>query len=177
MLTHKAIKKLIRNGVVKNVHPDQVNPASLDVTLGDILLVEDCCGQDVDPLTRQGPRMRRLRKVDGKWRLKPGVFALCSTREIFNMPDDLACMIQLKSSIARCGIDHKLAGFVDPGFNNAVVTLELTNDLECSDILLTPGMRIAQAVFFKGKKVPPHASYRHVGRYNGCRITTETKGL
>ena len=93
MLTYKAIHKLIANGVIKNVHPDQVNPASLDVTLGEILMIEDCCGQDVDPLTRQGPRMRRLRKIDGKWRLKPGVFALCSTREIFNMPDDLDGLI------------------------------------------------------------------------------------
>ncbi len=177
MLTFNAINKLINAGVIKNVHPDQVNGASLDVTLGDILLVEDGCGQDVDPLAKRLPHLKRLRKVNGQWRLKPGVFALGSTREIFTMPDDLACDIKLKSSIARCGIDHKLAGWVDPGYTNGAITLEVTNDLEYSDILLTPGMRIAQAVFFKGKKVPRHASYRKCGRYNHCQVTTESKGL
>jgi dCTP deaminase len=113
----------------------------------------------------------------GGYDLKPGEFVLASTREVFNLPDDLACEFKLKSSLARAGLQHAVAGWADPGFHNSVLTLELSNSLRAHWLRLTPGQPIGQLVFFRGEPVPADRSYAARGQYCNDRQTTASKGV
>ena len=101
------------------------------------------------------------------YELVPGQFVLAETVEIFNMPEHVAGQFALKSSRAREGLGHMLAGWIDPGFNNSRLTLELKNERQLQRIPLWPGMRIGQIVFHKMSQLAL-VSYREVGNYNSC---------
>lgn len=179
LITYNGLVELVEQGVIENVKPECINAASIDVHLGDSLLVEDYSARmpRIDLAEKQAPRMIRAPVMGGKWTLRPGEFALANTVEVFHLPDDVAFEVKLKSSGARAGLEHSLAGWADPGFNNATLTLELRNVLHCSLLALTPGMRIAQCVFWRGEPVPAEHSYRSTGRYNGQQSATPSKGL
>ena len=113
---------------------------------------------------------------DKPFLLMPGEFVLAHTLEKFNVPDDVAANFALKSSLARAGFEHLLAGFIDPGFSNSVLTLELKNARKMHPVPLWPGMRIGQVVWHRMTS-SPNVSYRYSGRYNGDSKVTGCKGL
>lgn len=184
LLTYFDILDLIDAGVIENAHADHINAASLDVTLGDRLYLED-------PLTAPYTTLDLAKKElflpleqelsqdehGPYWLLPPGAFALAATREVFHLPDNLAIEYKLESSLARCGLGHLLAGWGDPGWTNSVLTLELINHLRHHYLKLRPGQPIGQIVFWPGRAVPAHASYATRGQYNHDRTATPSKGL
>lgn len=180
LLTYTQLVDLVDDGVLENATTDQVNAASIDLHLGDTLLVESYGNRhiSVDLSKKQKPAMETIPKCEnGMWWLRPGEFALAETREVFNLPDWIACEFKLKSSLARAGLNHVLAGWADPGFNDATLTLELMNCLQRNSLGLKPGMKIGQMVFWQGERVPADSSYAVLGRYNGQRGATESKGV
>jgi len=100
ILTHNELTKLVRDGAIEGVTPNQINGASIDLTLGDVFWLEDrpatahpvCLGRKEVPL---------MREVTGELHLLPGEFCLAQTREVFHLPDDVAAHYMLKSSLAR----------------------------------------------------------------------------
>ena len=184
LLTYFDIQDLLTDGVIENAHPDRINAASLDVTLGDRLYLED-------PLTAPYTTLDLAKKElflpleqelsqdehGPYWLLPPGAFALAATREVFHLPANLAIEYKLKSSLARCDLGHLLAGWGDPGWTNSVLTLELVNHLRHHFLKLRPGQPIGQIVFWRGREVPDHASYATRGQYNHDRTATPSKGL
>ena len=94
-----------RSQMVVPFKPELLNPASLDLRLGNHLMVENICD----------PELLRLdiseRTEDDPFMLQPGEFCLAETLELFNLPDDLCGTFLLKSSRAREGYTHALAGF------------------------------------------------------------------
>ena len=80
--------------------PDLVNPASIDVLLGDRLMIEV---PDRPELQIVG--ISDHTAEDPYW-LQPGEFVLAETREIFNLPDHIAAQFVLKSSRAREGLEQ-----------------------------------------------------------------------
>ena len=144
------------------VHPfalDLLNPASLDVRLGFNLMIE----------VADTPDLQRIdisdRTEDNPYMLQPGEFCLAETVETFNLPDTIAATFLLKSSRARGGLDHCMAGFADPGWHNSKLTLELKNVRRFHDIPLYPNLKIGQMVFHYMSEVPVR-SYRETGHYN-----------
>ena len=179
LLTHRELLELVESGVLENSDPSLVNAASIDIRLGDSLLVEASGRYKwCDLSKKQVPPMRELEKdADGGWSLYPGDFALVNTLEVFHLPADIAAEYKLKSSLARAGLNHMLAGWADPGFHNATLTLELKNELKHTILKLHPGMKIGQMVFWRGEPVPDHASYATRGQYNGQKEATPSRGL
>jgi dCTP deaminase len=107
--------------------PEQVNPASYDLRLASKFIdlkdeIEFWCGEI---------------------EIIPGEAYLASTVEYVKMPNDVAGVLYLKSSLARRGLDHALAGWIDPGFEGNL-TLELHSH---RPIVLRPNDRILQIVF------------------------------
>ena len=165
LLTYFDIQDLLTEGVVENADPAAINGASLDVTLGDRLYLED-------PLTAPYTTLDLAKKElflpleqelsqdehGPYWLLPPGAFALAATREVFHLPDNLAIEYKLKSILPRCGLGHLLAGWGAPGWTNSVLTLELVNHLRHHYLKLRPGQPIGQIVFWRGRAVPAHAS-------------------
>lgn len=154
------IRRFGEAGMIQPWDPQLVNPASLDVTLGGTLLIEQEASSDLiehslDDYSSEEPYL-----------LQPGHFVLAQTEQFFNMPVDLAALFFLKSSRARSGLEHLHAGFADPGWNRSVLTMELYNSRRLHSIPLYRGMRIGQMVFFKMASTPL-ADYSVTGRYNG----------
>jgi dCTP deaminase len=184
LLTYTELLELVDNGTLKNSDPDLVNAASIDIRMGESMLKESDIvrdGRDVDLANKESPWMMMAKKFgirdDVYWVLYPGEFALVHSMEVFNLPDWLACEYKLKSSLARAGLDHALAGWADPGFHDASLTLEIKNNLQRHNLILRPGMKIGQMVFWRGESVPADASYAVRGRYNGQSEPTTSKGV
>lgn len=184
IITYNGLKRLVAAGVISPVPPEHINAASIDVTLGNHLWVEDNRGGIVDLANKETPRGRLIDISNTPYHLGAGEFVLAQTAEVFNLPTDLdgrgICSIsaefRLKSSGARAGLDAALAMWCDPGWHGSVLTLELRNNLQFHDLILTAGQRIGQIVFFAGEVVPDEASYATRGRYNNCPTTTPSRG-
>lgn len=179
LITFNGLVDLVDQGVITGVARGHINAASIDVTLADSFFLEDMTGfKAVDLISKETPSLLRVRpNNDGKVKLGPGDFCLASTQEKFFLPNDIAIEFKLKSSLARSGLNHLLAGWGDPGWNDSALTLELHNVLQWHTLLLTPGMKIGQVVFWQGEPVPGHASYASRGRYNGTAETTPSRGV
>jgi dCTP deaminase len=150
-------------------NPDLINPASIDVRLGDTLLIESAQSRElvVYPLDRHSEEI--------PYELRPGQFCLAQTVETFNMPVNVAAQFMLKSSRAREGLEHLMAGYCDPGWHGSVLTLELHNSRQLWPQLLWPGMKIGQMVFHRMSDLPLR-SYAQTGRYNGHATVHASKG-
>ena len=112
---------------------DLLNPASLDLRLGLYLMVESIYSPDL-------VRINIADKTeDDAFMLQPGEFCLAETLELFNLPNDISCQFVLKSSRARDGVNHLLAGWCDPGWHGSKLTLELKNERLHHAIALYPG--------------------------------------
>ena len=136
-----------------------LNPASLDLRLGLYLMVENICDPELIRVDISG------RTEDDPFMLQPGEFCLAETLELFNIPDDISCQFVLKSSRARSGLNHLLAGWCDPGWHGSRLTLELKNERLHHPLPLYPGLKIGQMVFHAMSNAPMH-SYRETGHYN-----------
>ncbi len=160
ILSDSEIQQLIaEHNMVQNHDPELINPASLDLRLGKLIMLESVESTAMIPLdishyTKENP-----------YYLVPGQFVLADTMEVFNMPEHIAGLFFLKSSRAREGYENLHAGYADPGWNGSTLTLELKNARQLQRLPLWPGLKIGQMVFFR-MSTAPQTSYAIVGHYN-----------
>ena len=160
ILSDNRIRELIAESEI--VHPANtklINPASINLRLGNTFLIPKPrfdgfkLGDEVEYERHEIPDSMGFT-------LKPGEFALATTKEYVDLLTNIAAFVQGRSSIGRIGLTTQNAGFVDPGFHGHI-TLELVNESP-SSIILTPGYPVAQLVFFETH--PVTRPYR--GKYN-----------
>jgi dCTP deaminase len=168
ILVDHQIRAYAAAGMVTPFDESLVNPASLDVRLGDALLIESAQAVQLVPYP-----LHQHNEAEPYW-LQPGQFVLSCTQEVFHLPDTIAAQFMLKSSRGREGFQHMLAGYVDPGFRGSL-TLELHNSRQLHAIAMWPGMRIGQLVL-KPLGSTPLRSYAETGRYHGDLTVQESKG-
>lgn len=168
ILSDLEIRALCEEGLVDPYDPELVNPASLDVRLGPNLLVELADDPELRPFSIHGYT------EDRPFLLPPGEFILAETIETFFFPASIAGQFALKSSRARQGIEHLMAGYCDPGWQGSKLTLELQNARQLHPIKLWPGLRIGQIVFHRMSQCPDE-DYSIVGHYNFDHKVTAAK--
>ena len=78
-------------------------------------------------------------------------------------PEDCSAMVLLRSSAARSGYEHSLAGWCDPGFVGQI-TLELRNNCRFHHLPVGEGMRLCQLVVHK-LEAPVAETYDVRGNY------------
>lgn len=162
------IRNLCEAGLVTPFDPALVNPASLDVRLGEMILIESA--QDGwAPLCIAG------HCEASPWPLRPGHFILAETMEVFDMPACIAGQFLLKSSRAREGLQHLLAGWLDPGWHGSRLTMELKNVRQLHPVPLWPGMKIGQIKLLR-TDAQPQRSYAETGRYNNDPMVQASRG-
>jgi dCTP deaminase len=147
---------LCKRGLVSPFDEALVNPASLDVRLGENLLIEVEGTSEMESVSLRGTAPEQ------PFLLQPHQFVLAETVEFFKVPDCIAGQLALKSSRAREGIEHLMAGYVDPGYEGRL-TLELQNARSLHPVALWHGMRIGQLVWHKMSMLPAK-SYALTGR-------------
>lgn len=136
--------------VVNPIDGDDIQPASIDLHLDDRFLVFANTRQPYIDVREPLDELTEAVQIDGEqpFMLHPGEFALGSTREHIELPDDLVARLEGKSSLGRLGLlIHSTAGFVDPGWRGRL-TLELSNVARLP-IALYPGMKIGQISFLR----------------------------
>lgn len=176
MLSDKEIRQLAYEGMVNPFDEKYINPNSLDVTLGTKVLVES---EETRKLMYDSsnfdPKQWWLRRTwtevnisehtyENPYWLYPWTFLLGHTEQVFTLPNTIAAQFHLKSSRAREGYAHALAGLCDAGWHDSVLTLELHNNASVP-LPLYPGLRIGQLVFFRLAQAPDF-DYSRSGRYN-----------
>lgn len=180
LLAGSELHDIIDNGAIDALH-ENVNAASIDVRLGDEFFFESGTGGQAGPITLSDKQSLDFIEYRGVPQgepvaVEPGEFFLAHTMETFNLPSDISAEFKLRSSVARSGLQHMLAGFVDAGFNNAQLTLEFKNVTQYHTLLVEPGMRIGQLLFFRHKPSGEN-SYAIRGRYNGLKGVQPSKGV
>lgn len=176
LLSHFQLLSLIEDGVIENVKPEAVNASSIDIHLGNKIMVEQNTHVSiVDYSKRQRPNMLEIELDETGYLLRPGEFILAHSVEVFNLPNTISAEYKLKSSMARIGLEHMNAGWCDAGWHGSVLTLEFKNMLNHHAIRIRPGDAIGQVVFFKHEPVPDTASYAARGRYNNSKSVETIK--
>lgn len=198
LLTYSDLIQLVARGVLTGVKPEHINAASIDLTLGPILHIEQIAGSHpIDITVKESIHTTEYKMEADGYVLEPGEFVLASSEQVFNLPAGqlphirsgegvqpyldscpaIAAEYKLKSTLARNGLGHLLAGWCDPGWNGSVLTLELQNTTRYHRLLLRPGMKIGQVVLWSGAPVGEENSYAARGQYNNDLVTTPGKGL
>jgi dCTP deaminase len=168
ILSDTEIHELCLADGVQHFLPELINPASLDLRLGELIMIESAEDLSMRPLSLRGYTRER------PYEMVPGQFILAQTIETFNMPEDIAGLFFLKSSRAREGYENLHAGYADPGWHGSALTLELKNARQLQPLPLWPGLKIGQMVFLRMSRKPA-LSYATVGHYNGDLATTASK--
>lgn len=169
---------MIESGTLQNARPEAINATSIDIHLGEFILVEEIPASTRDTgmarvvslVQKDQLSMTKINlKELGSFILRPGQFILAQSQEIFNLPNNLSAEYKLKSSMARIGLEHLNAGWADAGWTGSVLTLEFRNLTTFHEIELKYGDRCGQMVFFRHEPVEHDDSYAAKGRYNNCK--------
>lgn len=177
LLSHNEIRSICHMGVIEGFKESAINAASLDIHLGNKIMVErDPQSRDViDYARRDHLCMATIELGSEGYHLRPGEFILAQSAEVFHLPNDISAEYKLKSSMARIGLEHMNAGWCDAGWHGSVLTLEFKNMTRHHTILIRPGDAIGQLVFFAHAPVPERASYAARGRYNNDKAVSGIK--
>lgn len=167
LLAYTELLEIVQDGIISPCLPSQINGTSIDVSLGEAILIENSSGnRTVSYKDRDTLSMRQHNLRNKPYKLCPGEFILAHTIEVLNLPLDLSAEYMMKSSMGRIGLNHATAGWIDAGFSGSI-TLELYNSSRYHAIELSYGDPIGQLVFLRHVPVPYEMSYRKRGRYQG----------
>ena len=169
ILSDKTIIRMLkeRSLVIEPITDGQIQPASVDIRLGNTFSIVDDTPTGIISLSSE---IRYKTITADKYLLLPGQFVLATTMEYFELPDDLTALVEGRSSLGRMGLFIQNAGWVDPGFKGEI-TLELFNANRCA-IELKSGRRVGQLVF---AKMDDKAQVPYNGKYQGQKGATGSR--
>lgn len=161
ILSDKTILKMLdeKSLVINPVTKEQIQPASVDIRLGNTFSVVDDTPSNIITLESQ---INYKTIITDTYLIMPGEFVLATTMEYFELPDNLTAFVEGRSSLGRMGLFIQNAGWVDPGFKGEI-TLELYNANRCA-IELKAGRRVGQLVF---AEMDAPAINPYNGKYQG----------
>lgn len=161
ILSDKTILKMLdeKSLVINPVTKEQIQPASVDIRLGNTFIVVDDTPSNIITLDSQ---INYKTITTDTYLIMPGEFVLATTMEYFELPDNLTAFVEGRSSLGRMGLFIQNAGWVDPGFKGEI-TLELYNANRCA-IELKAGRRVGQLVF---AEMDAPAINPYNGKYQG----------
>lgn len=188
LLSYNKLVLLVQNKVI-DAPLDAINPASVELTLGNEFYIErpqpwiinkDTLASELftDLSNKQSISMEKITLNDGELMvLRPGQVVLATTSEEFNLPNNIVSEYVLKSSQARNFMSHMLAGYGDPGWHSSKLTMEFKNASEHGYLILRPGMKAGQCKFTEVEEVPADKSYAVTGQYNNQTSVQASKGI
>jgi dCTP deaminase len=180
LLSYNELVELVEAGVI-DAPIENINAASIDLTLCKNIMRQNnylsFTHRVIDLANKENIELQEIEMDESGYVIEPGEFFLASTVEWFDLSkhDDVSAEYKLKSSMARNGLSHLLAGFADSGWSGNL-TLEFHN-VSNQPLLIRPGMKCGQMLFFRHAPVPQHASYANKGQYNGQQGVTASKGI
>ena len=175
ILNGNVIKKLIENKCIKNATYSNISGASLDLRLSKHFKE---FSYDVEKkICLKSPIDLKYKDYEGEYTLNPKEFVLASSMEFLDLPEDICGFVTLRSSAARLGIDHGLAGWIDPGFTGNITFELINNHARNISIILSEEDRVAQVCFYRVEAPDLEFRYRKKGKSMGQENTTESRGM
>lgn len=161
ILSDKTIMRMLeeKSMVIEPLTEEQIQPASVDIRLGNTFSVVDDTPSGIITLDS---RINYKTITADTYLILPGQFVLATTMEYFELPDNMTAFVEGRSSLGRMGLFIQNAGWVDPGFKGEI-TLELFNANRCA-IELRAGRRVGQLVF---AEMDDTALNPYNGKYQG----------
>jgi len=176
------IKKALKENKIivkpKPILDEALSACALDLRLGyEFQLFEHTHLAYFDPKdsTKKTP-IKTIRLKKGKpFVLQPGEFALASTLEWIELPDNIAGRLEGRSSLGRLGIVvHSTASLIHPGMKGHIV-LELGNHSRIA-IGLYPEMRVCSLSFEELTQPAERPYYKQKGaKYINQKGVTASK--
>jgi dCTP deaminase len=170
ILSDQDIKKCLEEGKI-TIKPledpeRQIQPSSVDLRIGKefkgFRIIRKPCIDPLDPSDLDSYMESFHLKKGEPFIIHPGEFALATTYETVELPDDLVARVEGRSSMGRLGITmHVTAGYIDPGFRGKI-TLEISN-IGKMPVALYSGQRVCQIVF-ETMTSPSKKPYGHPDR-------------
>ena len=169
ILSDKTLMKMLeeKSLVVEPLEKEQIQPASIDIRLGNTFSVVEDTSTGIINLENE---IKYKTITTDSYILLPNQFVLATTMEYFDLPNDLTAFVEGRSSLGRMGLFIQNAGWVDPGFKGEI-TLELYNANRCA-IELKAGRRVGQLVFAKMDEI---ALNPYNGKYQGQKGATGSR--
>lgn len=157
-LVDRQLRTWMHRGGLNPADYSLVNPASVNLRIGTVLTVESPGGgtYEVDISDTH---------VNNPFLVDPGEWILTHTQEIVTLTDRMEAEVCLRSSAARAGWQHALAGYIDPGWSGQI-TLEFQNVRRFQVLPIYPGLELCQ-LRVRGLDLAPSADYSKTGRYQG----------
>ena len=153
--------------VVKPLDKLQIQPASIDIRLGNTFCLLD---QGKNATIKLGDKLEYKTLFQDKYVLLPGEFVLASSMEYVELPLDIAALVEGRSSLGRIGLSVQNAAWVEPGFTGEI-TLELFNASKYA-IELRSGYKIGQLIFVKTNR---NVLNPYSGKYQNQRGATGSR--
>lgn len=169
ILSDKTIRKMLaeKELIIKPVDEIQIQPASVDMRLGNDFLKVD---ENSLPVMTLNDKVNYEEVKGSEIIIPPHSFLLATTKEYIKLPDNLTAFVEGRSSIGRMGLFIQNAGWVDPGFEGQI-TLELYNANRLP-IKLEADRRICQLVF---ALMDDKTNNPYRGKYQGQLSTVGTR--
>ena len=150
ILSDASIRELIDSGkivILPEFDTRNIRPVGIRLHLGKDLLIPQP-GQTIDPGEAGEMRYDTVEIGDGGFILKPDQFVLGTTYEKFQVPRDIVCHIDGRSTVARLGLSiHCTSGIIDGNFNEPrTVVLEIKN-IGPTNLVLKNKLAIAMLTF------------------------------
>lgn len=166
------IRRLIASGrlSVDPLRDDVIRENGLDLRIGREYAIYAYEGDTIRPCDLDDARrFFRAVKDAEEIAIPPRNFVLLTTEEYVRMPEDVAGLANLRSSLARYGLVIPPT-VVDAGFEGQI-TIEVVNESP-NTIVLRPGLRFLHLILVRAE-----GAGRYQGRYQGQRGVTPPKGL
>lgn len=152
ILSDTTIKELIDAGqiiILPEFDQKNIRPVGIRLYLGNEILIPKP-NQTVDLSGSGQLEYDKVTITEQGFIIKPNQFILGSTYERFQVPRDIVCHIDGRSTLARLGLSiHCTATIVDGNFDEArTVVLEIKN-IGPTNLILKPNLAIAMLTFSK----------------------------
>ncbi len=180
VLSDRTIRRELEAGniVVEPMAPGAIQPASIDLRLGNLFRVFRNAQVPFIDVKQDYPELTELVEIDDShpFILHPGEFALATIYERVTLPPNIVGRLEGKSSLGRLGLlIHSTAGYVDPGWDGHL-TLELSNVANLP-IALYYRMKVSQISFLQLTEPAefPYGSTETGSKYQGQVGPTPSK--
>ncbi len=174
ILSDRALKSLINSGklLIDPIYEDSIRENGIDMRIGPEIAFPVVRGEVIDPVNSDPQDHFSIREIPDEGIIIPGnTSILLVTEERVKMPDDVAALCGLRSSIARWGF-IAAPTLIDAGFEGQL-TIEVMWTRP-APVRLYKGVRFLHVVFFK---VEGEVEKPYTGVYQGQRGVTLPKKL
>ena len=150
ILSDITIKELIDSGqiiILPDFDQKNIRPVGIRLHLGNEILIPEA-NQTVDLSGSTDLDYEKVTLDAAGYTLNPNQFILGTTYERFQVPRNIVCHIDGRSTVARLGLSiHCTATIVDGNFDEArTVVLEIKN-IGPTNLILKPHLAIAMLTF------------------------------